>query len=85
MHQHQFNVRITIIDLIVLCFQLIDLILILLTEIAQDRFVPHESTDHFLQKNNRNRVKTQAIYKECKFAVNRNILFPSTENSINLN
>lgn len=39
----------------------------LFSETAQDRFVPHESVDHFIEKNNRNRVKSQAIYKECKF------------------
>ncbi|XP_031623884.1 stress response protein NST1 [Contarinia nasturtii] len=33
-------------------------------QVAQDRFVPHETTDHFLEKNNRNRVKFSSNIKE---------------------
>lgn len=36
------------------------------SEIAQDRFVPHESAEHFIEKNNRNRVKFSPSIKECE-------------------
>lgn len=40
------------------------------TEIAMDRFVPHETAEHFIEKNNRNRVKfSSSSIKECKFTL----------------
>lgn len=34
---------------------------------AMDRFVPHETAEHFIEKNKRNRVKFSPSIKECKF------------------
>lgn len=45
------------------------------TEIAQDRFVPHESVDHFISKNNRNRVKSSPNVRECTYHSKFNVVF----------
>ena len=40
-------------------------------EIAQDRFVPHETSAHFIEKNNRNRIKFSPSIKECKLWIQK--------------
>lgn len=65
-HQYQLNVRIdTNLYFFPIIFQVDTFYLF--PEIAQDRFVPRESTDHFIEKNKRNRVKSSPNIRECKY------------------